>query len=86
MRKMIDADKLLELFEQDDDVFKSQDIRHIICKIPTADVVEVVRCCDCKHWTYDVPTGERICNIFWFTAKDCDYCSHAERREDEQIY
>lgn len=52
---------------------------------PTADVVEVVRCKDCKWWhsggcafrkdsTPDLPSAD-------------DYCSHGERRErDESIY
>ena len=42
--------------------------------IPTADVVEVVRCKDCKYYetTY-----------CWEIHDDDDYCSRAERREDE---
>ena len=45
-----------------------------------ADLVEVVRCKDCKHWA-----GEGICSLEDFAYhyewdKD-DYCSHGERDE-----
>ena len=58
--------------------------------VPTADVVEVVRCRDCTWWK----------SIFSWNGKEhkvcvrqaCepprelnDYCSFGERREDEQI-
>lgn len=55
----------------------------------SADVVEVVRCKDCKHWRHE--TEERIehyeCNIFcgaygrgYPTGAD-DFCSYGERKE-----
>lgn len=40
----------------------------------TADVVEVVRCKDCKH--YETPNCQE-----W--NDDEDFCSHAERRKDD---
>lgn len=53
--------------------------------MPTADVVEVVRCKDCKHWH----SNTEFCGIWSFnfqniaqrTLRD-DYCSRAERREE----
>lgn len=67
-----------------------------VSDIPSADVVEVVRCKDCKHWR-EAGTGWRgihygYChNIhndgFPFhtehepITKDKDYCSYGERKE-----
>lgn len=46
-----------------------------ICKAPTADVVEVVRCRDC--WK-----REKQC--FDKTLNDDDFCSKGERRSDNE--
>ena len=46
-----------------------------INKVPTADVVEVVRCKDCNHWI------DRECQVFSMMMNDDDYCSYGERRE-----
>ena len=49
---------------------------------------KIIRCKDCKHWKTDHPTANRYhccCrnhNIFPMGADD--YCSFAERREDER--
>lgn len=51
---------------------------------PTADVVEVVRCKDCKHYEID-EEGFGCCgNSTGYDAKDyTDFCSYAERRAEE---
>lgn len=43
----------------------------------TADVVEVVRCKDCKHYDHGVCIHDFACNLI----RDDDYCSYGERRE-----
>lgn len=49
---------------------------------PSADVVPVVRCKDCK-WKADT-IGESWCDFHEFTIlSDDDYCSYGERRNDE---
>lgn len=53
-----------------------------INKMPSADVVEVIRCKDCKHYIL----GE--CEIFspllvGLTLDSDDYCSYAEPKEAE---
>lgn len=60
---------------------------------PTADVVEVVRCEDCKYWEEEVfdhliehKIGECHCPQwedieFWYNTQDNDYCSYGERRD-----
>ena len=53
---------------------------------PTADVVEVVRCRDCKFYQ-DNNGGYPHENCKWNideTPDEDDYCSGGERREDEQ--
>ena len=46
-------------------------------------IVCVVRCKDCKH-RYTFSSGHSICKEhFLFPAKDDDFCSYGERREEE---
>lgn len=57
-----------------------------IDSLPTADVVEVVRCKDCKHG-YVYPNNANVsCEHFGVSTHVYDYCSFAERREYEQIH
>lgn len=48
-------------------------LQNALEEIQTADVVEVVRCKNCKHYI-------KAC-FEW--NDDDDFCSHAERRNDE---
>ena len=57
-------------------------------KLPTADVVEVVRCKDCKHFsTSKYHTGEEYtCCDMWsydemIECKENGFCSYGERKE-----
>ena len=56
---------------------------------PNADVVEVVRCKDCKHYTnidtYRNPPRLDFhwCNKLGNITKEKDYCSYGERRCEE---
>lgn len=46
------------------------------------DVVEVVRCRDCKHWNEE----DHWCNIrdsYGWDYKPDDFCSYGERKESE---
>lgn len=54
---------------------------------PAADVVEVVRCKDCKHYqfadnrAFGMPV--KMCEWFGFEdVDDDDFCSRAERKEE----
>ena len=64
-------------------------IENDIVKLPTADVVEVVRCRDCKRKFK--PLGEslffktegHICSLFMIEGlSDDDFCSSGERKDD----
>lgn len=50
-------------------------------KLPTADVVEVVRCKDCKHRrTNDL--GDTWCNYHGIEMLEDDYCNYGERAKE----
>lgn len=59
------------------------DFQQIIDDTPTADVVEVVRCKDCKHW--GGVTFGYICRRFSGSyirneTRETDFCSYGEKR------
>lgn len=93
MARYIDADKLMKsmyhrAFETDGDTMwqsgcwvRYRAIEQVVKEQPTADVVEVIMCKDCK-WFNDIGCAINIID-------DCDkpsendFCSFAERRTDE---
>lgn len=52
--------------------------------MPTADVVEVVRCRDCKHFGRQISAEYHTCNKYAlpFCGEDF-FCSYGERRAEE---
>lgn len=65
----------------------------VISRLPTADVVEVVRCKDCKHSyinSFSAQSAVALCK-FWtnraegnhLVVQQDDYCSYGERKCDE---
>lgn len=56
-----------------------------IQKFPTADVVEVVRCKDCKYYSVDnVLLGNVCARLFTvFPMDEYDFCSYGERKDEE---
>ena len=53
---------------------------------PTADVVEVVRCKDCKN-AFVGRNGRLLCDLLYPTldwVEPTDYCCHGERREQNE--
>ena len=68
------------------DTYDKACIIGVLEELPSADVVEVVRCKDCKHYIYD---GDRwLCKVLsnnYEPIVDLDsdgYCSYGERRTD----
>ena len=64
-------------------------VERAIKNAPTADVVAVVRCKDCKHWRHETDgmIDHYECNVFcgcygrgYLTGAD-DFCSYGERKE-----
>ena len=85
MARYIDADKLIEFITKglnnpDNTKAFGYDAIAILTEIeyaPTADVVEVVRCKDCKHFESDFCRYDFALN---FCCGD-DFCSYGERKE-----
>lgn len=73
--------------------------KDLLGKIPAADVVEIVRCRDCKHqrkqWHEDKRRKAKGYYVFWcdknqntegahsVNGEDNDFCSRGERRDDD---
>ena len=55
-------------------------IDRVLFEFPTADVVEVVWCEDCRYWEnrFDV----MVCNLTDGMKGASDYCSYGERRSE----
>lgn len=68
---------LCNLWDKTDSEDFEKGVFETIINAPTADVVEVVYCKDCKH------RNEQNCQIVtsMYGISDYDYCSHGERRE-----
>lgn len=84
MSRYIDADKLKEIAYRSAYEWTHGEHPMIIelddiADIPTADVVEVIRCKDCKH-LYTDPM-QRFCKLTDNHCEEDDYCSNAERKE-----
>lgn len=91
----IDADKLINELEPvvKSAAFKNRNIRsnvnkclEIVNNQPTADVVEVVRCKECKHLDKGENDSESWCEctrIFgtYFDVSEDDFCSYGERAD-----
>ena len=79
MSRYIDADAFERevMFSDDEDI---QDVIYRLRDFPTADVVDVVRCRDCKHLKMKIGWGE--CEIYrWSIPYEDHYCGYGERRK-----
>lgn len=100
MSRYIDADAIVDKvcegiscnecsFGTNEDGMSECVLQKRIDGLPTADVVEVVRCKDCRYWQ-EYQEGHypnELCP--WDkneTTDEDDYCSYGERKEDEQIH
>lgn len=86
MARYIDAEQVIRWIEHDalSQVYYSKsDAIDCVKATPTADVVQVVRCKDCKYFISGVCRHDLAMNL----SRDDDFCSYGERRkEDDKIY
>ena len=84
-KKYIDADKAIADYAHYgiSHCYDAYDLEDILTECPAADVVEVVRCKDCKWYDY----GELFPDIKWckkgnneLNVDEMDYCSYGEQR------
>ena len=88
MARYIDLDKAIARLKASpafpnmgtDGYFLLAVVKNLLKKQPTAAVVEVVRCKDCKYWTGRDFDGYCTTNGL-STRKANDFCSYGERKE-----
>lgn len=61
----------------------SQAVLNAIAFTEAADVVEVVRCKDCKHYVAQYCTRDINGRTNMFLMNEKDYCSYGERKAEE---
>lgn len=87
------AEKYVKASECEKYFYEHLDDNNIICamnaieEMPASDVVEVVRCRDCKyahHWYGNDTLGNTkyLCDIFETSMFADAFCSYGERRSD----
>ena len=93
MSRYIDADVFKQILESRQNMYDENEddmalnecacIIEVLDELPTADVVEVVRCKDCK-FHFKLNENEYRCTrgIPFYTTCN-DFCSYGERREEE---
>ena len=63
----------------------AKEISKQLKQLPSADLVPVVRCRDCKHWQTDwnpsIP-DRHYCAVMDSMMKADDFCSYGEKREE----
>ena len=59
-----------------------RDNENMIDRVPAADVVEVVRCRDCKYWYNNAPTGydTGACGLVLGITNASFFCADGKRR------
>ena len=90
MAEYIEREKVLEIAKDKyySDFHKSMadltSLRELLEDTPTADVVEVVYCKNCKHLMFCDFYGECTKGYMGIVQPN-DYCSKGERRESEKV-
>jgi len=90
MSRYIDADELVRYMEErqerlkdDESLWELSVVETFLGRASSADVVEVVRCKDCKWWDSE----EHNCVIrdsYGWDYKPTDYCSYGENAEAQE--
>lgn len=88
-KKYIDAERFVEYFgdwytEEGTEIGFVGPIKDLVFLMPAADVVEVVRCKDCKHWSANTGLPFMSCDkgiINSALNKGLAYCSYGERKD-----
>ena len=93
MARLIDADKLLEIYkkwipqlsskEDEGDRRGVETCISVLEDMQTVDAVPVVRCRECKHYEIHKPKVLENCerNGYIILMKPDDFCSYGERKE-----
>lgn len=85
MSRYIDADKITYMWQYDADGEEHDGVtlQSIIRKLPTADVVEVVRCKDCEWWTKQKDSAQGRCTLLGIYPTGAWYCGNGRRNNND---
>lgn len=75
MTRYIDAEKVIDTLDQSINIFDATDRIKVL---KAADVVEVVRCKDCKY------KEGSVCDYSAVYVRPNGYCQWGERRDDDE--
>lgn len=82
MTRYIDADEIIKYFTiYADEEWTSSELEGLLNNAPTVDVVEVVRCEDCKYGSEDYPK-----DIFPDVTEETYSCDHSTYSHDKDFY
>ena len=84
MSRYIDADEAIQIWEEKDYIRLSkqeQQAKKMLDELPSADVVKVVRCKDCKHWR-EFMAGLGVCDKLKTDMDGSSYCNYGEQSEE----
>ncbi len=87
MSRYIDADKAIEVWKDQDYIkVSSQEVnaRIMLDAVPSADVVKVIRCKDCKYRKKVLNCSYGECIYSASMVTDNDFCSNGEVKTNEQ--
>ena len=90
MSRYIDADKFISwldvghLRSPSEICYCEGDVKTMIDMQPTADVVEVVRCKDCKWWDKQEDSIQGRCALSGHYPTGAWYCANGERKQNER--
>lgn len=80
MAEYIDRESLISNLKEFANEQLTPLIENLIQKQPAADVVEVVRCKDCKHYVANYCTRDIRGRTNMFYMSDNDFCSYGKRK------
>lgn len=81
MAEYIEREKLIELIKNGNGRIPDW-VREYISECPTADVVPVVRCKNCKYFQRTI--CDKFSEAFFNCRRENDYCSYGVRKDGEQ--
>lgn len=78
----------LATLPDNDAVIRMSAVEYVLFNLPSADVIEVVRCKDCADWdkTWQPSAEGHYCPSIDLVTKPDFYCGYGERREDDKIH
>lgn len=82
MARLIDAEPILMKWNTES--LGRREMYDMVKNAPMVDAVPVVRCKECKYWGKVGTVCRKLDNVmFWYGTDPTDFCSFAERRDDE---